>query len=141
MRESPEAESTEPEPSPATPAPKCDYDWSIALETVQGDRDLLRELVSTYATESPQLLRQMHSAIATGDAKLLQRAAHTLKSSLRYFGGGRLVELAFTLENQGRAGTVTDAAPLLADLESQLPGFTSGLQAFAATDQTVPGVM
>ncbi len=85
-------------------------DWSVALETVGGDRELLREIVAAFVEEAPQLLQQLRHATTIGDAETLHRAAHTLKSSFRYLGASQLYDQALALENMGRTGQVAAAA-------------------------------
>ena len=79
-------------------------DWNRALEVVQGDRDLLREIVDAFLTECPLQLDQIRDAIAARDQEVLQRAAHTLKSSMRYFGATQAFDQAYELECMGRDG-------------------------------------
>jgi HPt (histidine-containing phosphotransfer) domain-containing protein len=79
------------------------------LQTVAGDRDLLREVAEAFLEEAPRLLDELRTAVAADDAEGLQRAAHTLKSSLRYLGAAELFEQAFLLETCGREGRAPEA--------------------------------
>ncbi len=78
--------------------------WSRAgaLETVNGDRELLAELIEIFFTESPALMQQIHDAISRQDGKLLCLAAHTLKGSVRCLAATPAQDAAFRLENMGR---------------------------------------
>jgi HPt (histidine-containing phosphotransfer) domain-containing protein len=77
-------------------------DWTAALETVGGNQSLLVELVEILFTEYPKLREQIREGIESASYKDLQRAAHTLKSSFRYFGESQIVRIALELENLGR---------------------------------------
>src|SRR5262249_1839716 len=63
-------------------SPSADIDWELALANVGGDEKLLQEIVDIFLVESPRLLHEIQQAISQGDARCLQRAAHTLKGSL-----------------------------------------------------------
>ncbi len=95
-------------------------DWSVALETVGGDRSLLREIVDAFLQEAPQLLAQLQSAGEAGDGATLRQAAHTLKASLRYLGASQLADQAFVLETHGREGHVEEALPVLSEFHESL---------------------
>ena len=99
-------------------------DWAVAHQTVQGDEELLRELVSTFLDELPSLRQTLGSALGAGDAKLVQRTAHTLKGALGHFGAHRAYEAAFQVESHGRNGQLTQAADALAALDQAMAELT-----------------
>jgi CheY-like chemotaxis protein/HPt (histidine-containing phosphotransfer) domain-containing protein len=74
--------------------------WNLnaALERAEGDRDLLRDLCELFVRESQVTLAAIGSAIATGDWKALERAAHTLKGSVAVFGADSAASAAKHLE-------------------------------------------
>lgn len=78
-------------------------DWTIASRAVNGDEDLLRQVMSAFLSEGPQLLDTMQTSFAAADSKRFQRAAHTLKSALRTFGVSRAEEVE-QLELAAREG-------------------------------------
>ena len=82
------------------------FDLSDALRHVNGDKDLLKELLQLFAVECPQLLTEIRNAINHSDAVLLRRAAHTLKGSISNFGAPAVVAAAQRLENLGRDGNL-----------------------------------
>ena len=91
-------------------------DWNTALESAGGDRDLLREVLAAMIEECPRCVDQLECAIRESDAALLQRAAHTVKGSLRIFGTTRTGELAQLLETMGQSGCCDGADDLLPSL-------------------------
>ena len=99
-------------------------DWSIARETVQGDEELLRELVSTFLDELPRLMQSMRAALEAHDAKSLQRHAHTLKGALGHFGAADSYETALRVEVCGRDGDMQNAADALPALEQAMAELT-----------------
>ncbi len=96
----------------------CDVDWHDALDAVNGDREILKSVVDAFLEESPQLLDRMRIAIESGDADALQRAAHTMKGSLRFFGVAHAAELAWQLETAGKTNALADAPNLFQQLET-----------------------
>ena len=95
-------------------------DRPSALARVGGDLDLLKEIAALFLEEYRRELDDLHKAIATGDAHLLERTAHGLKGSVANFGARAAVDAAFQLEQFGRAGKLDQAPPALAALERAL---------------------
>jgi len=91
--------------------------WAEALEAVQDDRELLQTVVEAALEEIPQMLDAIRAAIAAKDSVRLHRSAHTLKSSLRYFGAQDAAEKAWQLETDGRDASLDASADTLATLE------------------------
>ncbi len=133
----------QPHVSPPTSiSSNCDreplMDWLRAMEVVQGDQALLKEIVDAFIEECPRLLDQIHDAIQTSNCSLLQRAAHTIKGSMRYFGGQYIFDLAFELESLGRQGSLEGAPDRLQKLETALDRLRPEMVAFSQTGQIPP---
>ena len=73
------------------------------------NEETLKEIVELFAVESEKLMKRIRDAITNGDASELQRAAHTLKGSIRIFGAGRPAAAALQLETMGRDKKLVDA--------------------------------
>ncbi len=102
----------EPEVAPALPdAPQVQLDWKRALNATAGDRDLLRDLATTFLQEAPVLIDQAQAALLSHDQKACSRALHTLKSALGTMGATAAARFTQSLEADCRAGTppTTDA--------------------------------
>jgi HPt (histidine-containing phosphotransfer) domain-containing protein len=82
----------------------------IDVAVLQDIRDLMEEdfpdLVRRFLADAADLLAQMDQASAQGDADLMHRASHTLKSSAAALGAVGLSNCAKQLEALGRAGTL-----------------------------------
>jgi len=100
------------------------FDWSDALRTVQGDRELLREIVDAFLQESPRLMAEIRQAISVGDAAALRLAVHTLKGSMRYFGARRAYDHAYELEKLGQGGDLGNSQAALDVLEEEIARLT-----------------
>jgi histidine phosphotransfer protein HptB len=63
--------------------------------------DFAAELVGTFLEEAPQMLAELHEALAAASAERFRRAAHSLKSNGQTFGATALAQLARELELGG----------------------------------------
>ena len=104
-------------------------DLATALARVGGDLELLKEIAALFLDEYPRVLDEIHKALATGDAPMLERAAHGLKGSVANFGARGAVDAAFQLEQLGKAGKLDQAPPALAALERTLACLHADLSA------------
>jgi CheY-like chemotaxis protein len=91
-----------------------------ALKRVGGNQEALSDLVELFHKECPKQLEEIHSAFSAGNARRLQRAAHTLKGSAAIFGAERTVDAAFAVESLGREGNLDSAADAIQVLEEEL---------------------
>jgi two-component system, sensor histidine kinase and response regulator len=104
-------------------------DWTIALVHVDGDKQLLAELAAMFAQDCPRLLLEARESIAQMDYPKLERAAHTLKGRLAFFGIHDLRDKALRLETIGRMQLLDGARESLAEVEA---GIESILPEFSA---------
>ncbi len=88
-------------------------DLESLLERVENDWQLLHELVGLCLDNSPALLSEIDSGIARSDASTVERAAHALKGSLQNVGAIRASRVAAELEELGRRGDLSAAAPVV----------------------------
>lgn len=83
-------------------------------EVCVGEIEILEELVCDLKKEGRQLVESILSSFRSEDLPLLQRSAHTLKSSTKIFGGGLIsqqaakIELLANPDSPGDFGTVAD---------------------------------
>ncbi len=137
--------SQQPEGGDQPPAANGAVDWTIALKTTRGDRDLLKVIAEAFLEECPIRLGEAHKALDAGDAKTLRRAAHSIKGSCRYFGAEQAFEVAYALEQLGAGDRLGEAEQLgeagqrLAELEETLRGLTPAIEAFVETGEIPAG--
>ena len=106
-------------------------DPEAIIDRVGGDAEFLQELTGLFAQDSPKLLGQIRSAIAVGDPRGLEHAAHALKGSVSNFGAEPARAAAQRLELLGRTGNLQPAPEACAVLEQEIARFTDALEAFA----------
>jgi HPt (histidine-containing phosphotransfer) domain-containing protein len=71
-----------------------------------GGSKLLRQMIELYLTHGPERLRTVEEGVSAGDAAMIERAAHTLKSSAGNLGAVRLQHTADALEALAAQGVV-----------------------------------
>jgi signal transduction histidine kinase/DNA-binding response OmpR family regulator len=108
----------EPRVAPAAMSPPIDVD--VALQAVDGDTALLTELGSVFLEDCPRRLDDLRQAIAAGDARRAERAAHALKGAASSVGATDAGRLAGELEALGRGVRLPEAAGVLSRLEREL---------------------
>jgi two-component system, sensor histidine kinase and response regulator len=89
-------------------------DVHALMDRLEGDRDLLKELVGLYFEDEQGLIDQLAAAVQDRQADALRRTAHTLKGSVGNFCAPSALAAAAALEAAGRDGRL-DESPLLLD--------------------------
>lgn len=81
------------------------FDRNLALQNLDGDEELLAELIALFLEEAPKRLAALEEAQRRGDLTALKEAAHTLKGMAAQIGAVRLKEQAAGLEQIAKQGT------------------------------------
>jgi HPt (histidine-containing phosphotransfer) domain-containing protein len=84
-------------------------------DSVGGDAEFLADLVGDYLEDGQELLDTMHDAADNEDIALLERSAHSLKSTSQTVGALALAEVCATIEEHAHAEETQRAAQLLPD--------------------------
>jgi len=107
------------------------FDWQRALDSLDGNRQLLGELIDIFREESPKLRTEIETAIAAGDLTSLRRAAHTLKGALGHLAAGKARQIAEQVEELARGQNLQAARQLWPRLQSELDQLNPALAEFA----------
>jgi histidine phosphotransfer protein HptB len=75
--------------------------------------DFIVEIVDTFIQETGNLIDQLHDTLEVQDAATFGRCAHSIKSSSASLGALDFSQSARQLELMGKAGDLSNAAPLL----------------------------
>jgi two-component system, sensor histidine kinase and response regulator len=102
--------------------------WQQAIETVEGDGELLQAVVTSLREDTPLLLDQMQHAVSSADPQALCRAAHRLAGNFRIFGQTRSGELAERLEQLGKSGQCEGGGELVKLLEGEAETLLAEIQ-------------
>lgn len=84
--------------------PLVTIDWDRVLQELDGDRDLLRDILEVCLDEAPRLTRRLSEATAARDATACGRAAHALRGALRLLAPAGVVDRVETLDVAARSG-------------------------------------
>ncbi len=88
------------------------------LERLDGNQELLTELIQLFSGEAPQLIEAMRNALQQGDMQELGRSAHSMKGAASNFPAYGTVSAASQLENDAKNGNSESAKASLATLEA-----------------------
>lgn len=89
---------------------------SRLLVAIGGEREDLAELIQDFVSGAPKLVRQLCDSGAQADWPATRIAAHTLKSDSRNFGATELAALCKVLEDQCKAGDVSEFESIAAQI-------------------------
>jgi PAS domain S-box-containing protein len=95
-------------------------DLTVALHAVDGDQDLLMELIDTFQQDYPTHLASLREAVRQPNASQLERSAHRLKGALAVLGATSAYTLAAALETMGRDTCLDGTTALIEELEREL---------------------
>ena len=64
--------------------------------------DFINELIDAFLDDAPNMIQNMHTALAAKDVESFRRNAHSFKSNANTFGATELGVLAKELETMGK---------------------------------------
>ncbi|MBS0205974.1 MAG: PAS domain-containing protein [Planctomycetes bacterium] len=105
-------------------------DWDQALEGIDGDHQLLADVITAFLETLPGTLAAIEAAVRSKQASTLQRLAHTLKGELLAIAAIPSAESAKELERSGRQINLAEADQILLRLQQQLLALREPLTAF-----------
>jgi CheY-like chemotaxis protein len=127
------AAAARPDAKPRPEAPAIDP--VDLLGRVEGDRQLLSDLVRAFLTTAPQQLRAIDAALERGEGSAIVRAANTLRGSIGTFGAPPAVQMLGRLEVLGGLGDLAAARQVRTDLEQEMNRLVRALEPFATENE------
>ena len=103
--------------------------YTELLALMDGDRELLFELIDVFLEDAPQRIQAVRSALADRNADAVYRAAHALKGSAGNFGAPEVVSRANRLEALARENDLDAAAIEFEFLETDMSQLVAELVA------------
>ncbi|MDP9474737.1 MAG: PAS domain S-box protein, partial [Actinomycetota bacterium] len=97
-----------------------------------GDAGLLPRLVGIFLDDVPSRLADLRKGIEDGDARRVERAAHTLKGGSANMGAKRMATICSELQEVGASGDLSRASVLLGALEEEFGRVRPALEAETA---------
>ena len=120
---------------PATPDLKT-FNKSEALALMDGEEDLLREIVELFFDNCPKWLEDLEKSVQQSDAFLVENTAHKLKGSLRNIAAERAGMIALDLEKIGKSKNLTRAQEIYTLLVEEITSLNTVLESFMHGNQT-----
>jgi signal transduction histidine kinase/DNA-binding response OmpR family regulator len=125
----PETGATVTTKSEILPSRAVVWERAKTLERLDGDENLLQEVIQIFLEETPKLLGQLRQAVAASNAELVEKTAHSLKGQLSYLGVASVSNKARDLEQMGYNSDLVNAGELIAVLEREVSILMSEMRA------------
>jgi two-component system, sensor histidine kinase and response regulator len=119
-RPAPEPVEVACEPPEETLDTEETLDNDLAMASVGGDRELLREIAALFIDDCERLINEVQDAVDRRDAARLRQSAHRLKGSIGHFGAPAVMTQARRLEQMGQSGDLNHCEGALACLLREL---------------------
>ncbi len=104
------------------------WDEASAMKRLQGNRELLDDLIGYFLEDSPGLITQLKTACAEGNANEAERAAHSLKGLARGFSASGAAAVASEAEDLSRENRLPEVAEILGLVEIHFQNLAKALQ-------------
>ncbi|MBN2144055.1 MAG: Hpt domain-containing protein [Candidatus Aureabacteria bacterium] len=103
---------------------KTDEEQSLDDKTVSrlckiGGGKLLKEMIALFLDHAPKKLSVISEGAATSDWKMVEKGAHSLKSSAANLGAMKMHRISESLEQLSTEGKTDSLRPLIQELESE----------------------
>jgi len=108
-----------------------------ALET-RGAGTFLREIIQAYLKSAPERFLALRKAAEAGDAKELERCAHSYRGMSATLGADRVAVLCQSVETLAATGYVDKTAPLLDSLAQEFVLVLAALESEVAGTAETP---
>ena len=106
------------------------FDPQKALEVVDGDKDLFKEIALIFIKGLPQNTAVIRKAIAENNAQQVEHTAHSLKGSIGNFAAAMSYEASYRIERMGKDGNLEGARAALSRLEEELDKLQAAIRSF-----------
>ena len=106
------------------------FDLAETMRRVEGDGELLTELVELFLQDAPKAMKQITQAIDTSRPDKLVNAAHSLKGIVNEFGAKNAYDLSLAIETAGRNEKLEGIENTAKQLETEVQHLTEELRQF-----------
>ena len=95
-------------------------DVEMALDQLDGDRELLDDVVRVFVDTVPDLLRELRSAFSRSDAKQVRASAHSIKGAASNICAEPIRDLAQRIEEMGKQDELEHLDSALVQLQDHM---------------------
>ncbi|MDO8142444.1 MAG: response regulator, partial [Candidatus Brocadiales bacterium] len=96
------------------------FDMAAVMSKIDGDEELLKELVAIFLENYPKQMSDIKDAIEQGSSKALEKSSHSLKGSVGIFCTKLVYDTALKLELMGRENNLANAGEVYTLLEREI---------------------
>lgn len=93
-----------------------------------GGQELVGKMAGLFLANTPERIKQIRDGVAEGKAELVERGAHSLKSTSANLGAMHLRDLAAELEEQAMKGESGELKGRLTELEDLYQGTRAAVE-------------
>jgi HPt (histidine-containing phosphotransfer) domain-containing protein len=104
----------------------------VLLARVEGDRELVTELLTMFQEELPGLQAALHDAVDAGDLIEVAKTAHTVKGMLANLSMEEGTLLAATIESAAGAGDMPRIRERLIAFDAEIVALSAAVAVFLA---------
>ena len=122
------AVASQAEPGPVEDDVPPSWNPDAALAGLDGDRDILGEIVAALIETAPASIAAIRGAAKAGDAAALADAAHALKGAVSTVAAAPAHGVAARLESLARAGDLAGAIEQCDPLEQEMARLVAALR-------------
>jgi PAS domain S-box-containing protein len=104
-------------------------DWADFLERMEGDLELVRELLDDFLQDTPERLRDLDEALKNGKLYQIQSQAHAVKGACRVLGAPAMADAAHEIERVALTATPEILTAIVRELNVQFEMLKAEIQA------------
>jgi len=106
-------------PSPPEKEKDLPIDFETALNRFDGDKEFYKKMLEEFFNYMPKQLEKLSEAVQKGDAKVVEREAHSVKGGAGNLAASSLADSALQVELSARAGDSASAKEMITKLETE----------------------
>ena len=95
------------------------FDYDELFERVDGDEELIREVLAIFLEDAPRLLGEIKTGLEKASPEIVANTAHTLKGAAANIAAHRLRDQAYQIELTAKSEEMAGALNIYADLEAE----------------------
>ncbi len=93
------------------------FDYDEFLHRIDGDVELLKEVITIFLEDTPGLLANLYAGIRNCDTNAVERAVHTLKGAAANISAKRLQQLSQQVQQMLKKNDVAHLEVVIDDFE------------------------
>ena len=93
--------------------------WQDVLERIDGDDELLLDLINIFLDDTPAQIRKLQAALDAGDMRVAERLAHSIKGASANMGVKDLCSAAYAGEMAAKQDNLDGAKQAYLNIERE----------------------